>query len=377
MYNFKGQKCPYCGNAFSEKDDIVVCPECGTPHHRSCYFEHKMCANEYRHGAFEWSPEMPEVPAAGSEGAGVVCARCGKMNPPLSLFCNNCGAPIEGAAADPSSDSTGGGYPEYEGAGQTRPSYGGQGAFGGYQSNQRGTGNAEPFGGAGQGRYSEPFGGAHGGYADPFTGAQPIRQVIDENTEFDGIKAADWARYIGPASTPYYLANFKVQDVYNKKTSFTWSAAIVPYVYFAYRRVWWAAVLSAVVSFLLLIPSNLIMIVEMFTELEMEPPFSFTISQYNALGTAGVVGSVIYFILRMLCGFYAVYVFRRDAAKRIKRIKSGEAMPVSGPSIVGVIAVIAVYFAVVSALMSVVVYGSLGDSPTNVGGLSLLSRLMR
>ena len=35
--NYKGVSCPVCGQEFKEGDDIVVCPECGAPHHRSCY----------------------------------------------------------------------------------------------------------------------------------------------------------------------------------------------------------------------------------------------------------------------------------------------------------------------------------------------------
>ena len=49
MQNFLGNPCPYCGKNFESGDDIVVCPECGTPHHRDCYKEHSACANEEKH----------------------------------------------------------------------------------------------------------------------------------------------------------------------------------------------------------------------------------------------------------------------------------------------------------------------------------------
>ena len=34
---FENQVCPVCEEKFKENDEIVVCPECGTPHHRDCY----------------------------------------------------------------------------------------------------------------------------------------------------------------------------------------------------------------------------------------------------------------------------------------------------------------------------------------------------
>lgn len=37
MSLYENQKCPVCGVAFKSGDDIVTCPECGTPHHRQCY----------------------------------------------------------------------------------------------------------------------------------------------------------------------------------------------------------------------------------------------------------------------------------------------------------------------------------------------------
>ena len=38
--DFLGKKCPVCSKNFHEDDDIVVCPECGTPTNGS-----KFCPN--------------------------------------------------------------------------------------------------------------------------------------------------------------------------------------------------------------------------------------------------------------------------------------------------------------------------------------------
>ena len=51
--DLKNYFCPVCGNDFNEDDDVVFCPECGTPHHRSCWMENGKCINENLHGTEE------------------------------------------------------------------------------------------------------------------------------------------------------------------------------------------------------------------------------------------------------------------------------------------------------------------------------------
>ena len=58
--NYKKYKCPVCKEVFCEDDDVVVCPECGTPHHRGCWFENGKCANEALHGNQEEINEIIE-----------------------------------------------------------------------------------------------------------------------------------------------------------------------------------------------------------------------------------------------------------------------------------------------------------------------------
>lgn len=64
-FRFTNEKCPVCNNTFNSDDDIVVCPECGTPHHRECYTENKSCANHYKHSEdFRWEPDFVPVEEA-------------------------------------------------------------------------------------------------------------------------------------------------------------------------------------------------------------------------------------------------------------------------------------------------------------------------
>ena len=52
--NLIDEKCPVCSASFTEGDDIVVCPDCGAPYHRTCYTEQGRCSYYDEHGEFEW-----------------------------------------------------------------------------------------------------------------------------------------------------------------------------------------------------------------------------------------------------------------------------------------------------------------------------------
>jgi hypothetical protein len=49
MTKFTGQECPACCEKFAEGDDVVVCPDCGAPHHRLCYAENGECIHAAQH----------------------------------------------------------------------------------------------------------------------------------------------------------------------------------------------------------------------------------------------------------------------------------------------------------------------------------------
>lgn len=58
---YEGVQCPVCLKAFDSDSDVVVCPECGTPHHRECYDKTGDCINAVKHGStFVWvNPIVP------------------------------------------------------------------------------------------------------------------------------------------------------------------------------------------------------------------------------------------------------------------------------------------------------------------------------
>ncbi|MDE6035092.1 MAG: DUF2628 domain-containing protein [Ruminococcus sp.] len=64
---FTGEKCVLCGEVFTDSDNVVVCPECGTPHHRECYKKHGRCGNIYMHGTgqkWQTTRKIPEEKTA-------------------------------------------------------------------------------------------------------------------------------------------------------------------------------------------------------------------------------------------------------------------------------------------------------------------------
>lgn len=103
---YTGISCAACGKPFTAEDDIVVCPECGTPYHRACYKELGHCVYEQRHAeGYVWQPPKtapgPSVPLDDQQSAPraddglVMCSRCGTVNPAGQEHCELCGYPLK------------------------------------------------------------------------------------------------------------------------------------------------------------------------------------------------------------------------------------------------------------------------------------------
>lgn len=58
---FKNEKCAACGMKFFDDEDIVVCPECGTPYHRECWNRIGTCIHSAEHGSYEWKSDNEEL----------------------------------------------------------------------------------------------------------------------------------------------------------------------------------------------------------------------------------------------------------------------------------------------------------------------------
>ncbi|MBR2279350.1 MAG: hypothetical protein IJ903_00265 [Ruminococcus sp.] len=95
--DFEGIKCPVCNTEFKDGDDIVVCPECGTPHHRECYEKENRCFYDSRHGegfSFEKEPVSDNSAQQSDNPDIIICARCKSENPKGMFYCGKCGFPL-------------------------------------------------------------------------------------------------------------------------------------------------------------------------------------------------------------------------------------------------------------------------------------------
>lgn len=186
--DYIGNKCPVCQKYFHADDDIVVCPECGTPHHRACYEEIGHCSNEELHAqGYDYQSEQE------SEKDNVkICPSCGKPNDKNNFFCGSCGAPLSPDNQQNTADQ------------------------------QKNTAQGYPFGAGTQGGMPN--------FMDPLAG-------VPSDTDFgDGVTAGETAKYV-KQNTPYFIRVFNNIKTLNK-SKFNFSAALFTGGYLLYRKMY-------------------------------------------------------------------------------------------------------------------------------------------
>ncbi|MBQ5968980.1 MAG: DUF2628 domain-containing protein [Clostridia bacterium] len=84
------QLCDGCQKPLLEGEDIVVCPDCGTPQHRACFEANQACVNAQKHGTgFVWKDDTLPAPAVAQNK--FTCPVCGAVNPAEGAECVRCG----------------------------------------------------------------------------------------------------------------------------------------------------------------------------------------------------------------------------------------------------------------------------------------------
>ena len=100
MLYYEGLSCPVCKKPFAENEDIVACPQCGLPHHRSCWMTVGHCYLAEKHGTEEqWSRNKAETETAPQRESAVdttanICPHCHTRNIEFAEFCTHCGAAL-------------------------------------------------------------------------------------------------------------------------------------------------------------------------------------------------------------------------------------------------------------------------------------------
>ena len=281
MTRYTGNHCPVCEQAFTDTDDIVVCPDCGTPYHRDCWKKVGACMHRSEHAAgFEWQPEIgPEAVKAAHEAT---CPNCGTRNTPGATRCSHCGCPLPRSEAD-SADAA---KPE-----EQVPIY----ARDPSAVNNR---SADP------GPHIET-------YSADREGGIYRREIGPEDT-IDGIKAKDWAAYVG-RSPMYYLMQFFRMSITNRKAAVCLSAFLFGPAYLFYRKMWKEGLLTAILTIVLSIPT-FIEIISVFN------PSLLGAMPLGWLPVAVNVCAVASWALNIILGLFAVSWYRREAKKNIDRI---------------------------------------------------------
>ena len=285
MANFKGAKCEYCHKTFADSDDVVVCPDCGTPYHRECYLEAGECVNHELHEkGGEWSQfgnftdEANADAENGFEQDAIRCPRCGASNPPTGLFCEKCGMPLKfSEEARPFNDVNNDGHNKSDG-----------GFFGG----------ANP---------QQPF-------------AQP-QTVNLSDVEIEGHKGTRYAKYV-KNSFLYYVVNFFNMSKTKKKISFNLPAVFFPHYFFFYRKMYLPGILTLLFMIVAEIPSMLLYLMGGFEGLTtiIELPKAIVDKQSLIVNAANIF-SFITLAVKVVCGLFANYWYFLKAKKDLDEIE--------------------------------------------------------
>lgn len=189
MSLYDNQKCPVCGELFKEGDDVVTCPICGTPHHRSCYKKLGTCANESLHlKGFVYNRHEKEEKSEPAQQ---------ENRPPINPF-------------DPLNENRQAG------------------------ADGQSTGNRAPQG--------SPF------IAFQAPGAAsniPNGYVVNKNEKIDGVSVADEVSAIGPN-----FAKFIDKFRRGKKVNWNWSAFVFGPYYLFFRKMYKPGILFIAIEFI-------------------------------------------------------------------------------------------------------------------------------
>lgn len=300
MSNYTGYRCPVCGKAFADGEDIVVCPDCGTPHHRECYRSLGHCANEGMHAAGEqWVPASPageESGPAAQQQATILCPRCGSHNPAGNIFCQVCGQQLT--------------------AGQ--PAAPGYGPYAGQQQDQ--------------GYHPSSASGTPGGpFWDPGVNPPPwvqniFTEVMEEPEIAPGISNREVCDYVGPNGFAF-LMRFQRLARSGLKISINWCAFFFSFFYCFYRKMYKLGMVLLLILIASMVPMFLAILPILPSLLDMFRQGTLTPEALMALPAAQqfLIASQVYNLTRMVvsffCGLFFNQAYSREVCRGIRSVR--------------------------------------------------------
>ena len=271
MPKYYGCPCEGCGEPLTLKDDIVVCPDCGAPYHRSCYEKLGRCIHSQTHGAgYEWNFPYQDADLR-------TCPACGERTLRSQETCRCCGAALP---------------PEGE-----------------EQPNDRKAAENERDGSC---DYAGLYRQFEQQTMDPLH--QTMQAAFGKEELMDGIPSSDWTAYIG-AAAPAYLADYSRMELQHTKISLSFSALLFGPFYFFYRKAWKPAFGFLAAELVLFVPTLIQMM--QLSGSSLAPAMSS-----SALVLLSRVMSVLGFVLMMVRALFAKWFYRKSAAGRIRRIRA-------------------------------------------------------
>lgn len=329
---FIGQQCASCHTLFNKNDDIVVCPECGTPYHRECYKNEGKCVNvELHEKGLEWQPERREPvvhefrsPVASeialspiaenvvedtagesdadktADGAiGVasyqeeytknICPVCGTENHPNDELCHKCGCRLENNRIDNEQVTDKNICPVCKLENRDNDVFCAR--CGAPLDMERATSHGNSFG--------IPL-------LDP--------KAFRPDSNVDGNTVDEYTRYIGRGLFGF-LPKFLAFSKGGSKFSFNIGALFFPGLYFFYRKMNLIGTIVLLISAVLSIPSTIFALVD-------SNILAVSIVESQSFQLISAFVSIISTILNFACCFLADWLYYQKAKSDIQKIKN-------------------------------------------------------
>ena len=276
MPKYYGCPCEGCGKPLTLQDDIVVCPDCGAPYHRTCYEKMGLCIHAPAHGAgYEWKFPYQDAQLR-------TCPTCGERTLRSENVCRCCGAALPPESAE--------------------------------QPNDRAAASAEQNQDFDYSRMyrDEMYRNFTEKVVDPVH--RNVRAAFGKDELIDGVPYQDWVDFIGTAA-PVYLNDYSQMQLRHSKISMSFSALLFGPFYFFYRKAWKPAFGFLAAELLLFIPTLISMMQTTGS------PLTAGISASTLVMLSRIM-SLLSFALMLVRGLYGKWLYRRSAAARIRRIRA-------------------------------------------------------
>lgn len=259
MAFYFGRMCPYCKGVFVDDDEIVICSDCGKPHHRQCWETNRGCTTDDCQGTVESPVTTQAETVEQTQPVTVACPRCGAPNAQEAMFCNQCGSsmtatqeekvqqPVAQPAPQPNvyqpvaqpAPQPNAYQPIAQPAPQPKP----------IQSVQNSYKPPKPDTNVVSQQPRQPIGQAYGVYHA--TNSTPQSQPVQTPT-VSYQELADVVEH----NTEYYIPKFQELRSQEKKTSWNWAAFLIAPYWMIYRKMYGYGAIALAIGFLLTVGGN-------------------------------------------------------------------------------------------------------------------------